>query len=319
VRGAGTSVRWAGGLAATLLAVVIAEPARGASHAVTFADQEDSVPYKPATLEVAVNDTVTFTGPFKWHPLVWNGGTFPKTSSGTSATFTFTTSGTFRYVCDRHDDMKGVVTAAAAPGNLVPSADFTAAPASPRAGEVVTFAATGSDPDGTIVRFEWDLDGNGSFEAQGATASRTFAAAGAYPVGVRSVDSGGATSPASVHDVVVAAPGGGSGGSPLPDTAAPTARLLSKRLRPRAGVVALRIDLDEPASVQARIRAGNRTLARAKRSLPSGNTVRLRLPLTKAGRSALRRSSRVRATLMLVLRDAAGNRSTLTRTVTLRP
>jgi hypothetical protein len=223
------------------------------------------------------------------------------------------------------------VRVAAAPGNQLPTADFTAAPAAPRAGEAVTFTASGSDPDGTIARFEWDLDDNGGFEAQGPTASRTFGSAGTYRVGVRSVDDAGGVSPASVHEVVVAAApgggpaGGGSTGGPAsggpaasPDATAPAARLLSTTLRPRAGVVAIGIDLDEAARVRGTIRADGRTLARAERSLPAGRKVRLRLVVTKAGRSALRRSSRVRATLVLVLRDTAGNRRTVTRRVTLR-
>jgi plastocyanin len=317
MRGPGRTVRCAIALA-TLLSTVIAEAALGAAHTVTFANQEDSVPYVPGSLTIAVNDTVTFQGPFQWHELRWNGGSFPNTGSGTSKSFTFATSGTFRYFCGDHDDMKGVVTVASAPGNQLPTAEFTAAPAAPRAGEPVTFTATGSDPDGTIARFEWDLDGNGSFEAQGPTTIRTFPAAGRHRVAVRSVDDAGGASPTVVHDIVVSAAAPGSPGAPGADTAAPAARLLSSRLTRRAGKLALRIDVDEPARVRATIRAGKRVLGRANRVLPAGREVLLRLAVTKAGRSALRRSAGVRAELVLVLRDAAGNRATLTRRVTLR-
>jgi hypothetical protein len=41
-----------------------------------------------------------------------------------------------------------------------------------RAGRTTRFSASSStDPDGTIVRYEWDLDGNGSFERSGTSAS----------------------------------------------------------------------------------------------------------------------------------------------------
>jgi plastocyanin len=211
-------------LAATLVAVAASAPAFGADHTVSFANQEDSVPYVPSSLHVAVNDTVTFKGPFRWHPLAWNGGTKPRVAGGTSATFTFDTSGTFRYFCEEHDGMRGSVTVAGTPGNAPPTADFTAA----------------------------------------------------------------------------------------------TARLRSTRLRARAATVSLGIELDEAAQVRGTIRAGKRTLARGKRSLASAGRLRLRLAITEAGRSALRRAPRVRATLVLVLRDAAGNSRTAKRKVTVR-
>ncbi len=46
-------------------------------------------------------------------------------------------------------------------------------------GQTVQVSATGSDPDGDAVTFEWDLDNNGSFETPGQTA--TFDSTG-YPV-----------------------------------------------------------------------------------------------------------------------------------------
>ncbi len=47
--------------------------------------------------------------------------------------------------------------------------------ARPHTGQAVTFNASGSnDPDGTIVDYQWDLDGNGSYETDtGTTASAT--------------------------------------------------------------------------------------------------------------------------------------------------
>ena len=42
-------------------------------------------------------------------------------------------------------------------------------------GQTVTFNGSGSsDPDGTITKYEWDLDGNGTFELNtGATTTTT--------------------------------------------------------------------------------------------------------------------------------------------------
>jgi hypothetical protein len=48
--------------------------------------------------------------------------------------------------------------------NAPPSASFTAAPNPVRVGEAVSFDASESaDTGGTITKYEWDLDGNGSF------------------------------------------------------------------------------------------------------------------------------------------------------------
>jgi hypothetical protein len=61
----------------------------------------------------------------------------------------------------------------------------------------VTLTGSGSsDPDGTIAKYEWDLDGNGSYETStGATATTTkaFTATGALTLGLRTTDNKGAT------------------------------------------------------------------------------------------------------------------------------
>ena len=98
--------------------------------------------------------------------------------------------------------------------NRLPSASYSFAPASPRAGEAVTFTASASDPDGSIAALEWDLNGDGGYaDAQGASASRVFDAPGTYRVGLRATDdAGGSTT--SIAEVSVAsapAPAGGSG------------------------------------------------------------------------------------------------------------
>src|SRR5262249_46956884 len=71
--------------------------------------------------------------------------------------------------------------AAGPPPNQAPSASFTQAPASPQAGQAVTFTDTSTDPDGTVASRGWDLNGDGVFaEGTDATATTTFAAAGTY-------------------------------------------------------------------------------------------------------------------------------------------
>jgi hypothetical protein len=74
---------------------------------------------------------------------------------------------------------------------------------------VATFSAAGSsDDDGTIVKYQWDLDGNGSFEttttAPKATAS--FTQVGSLPIAVRAVDDDGATSNVAQRTIIIHEP-----------------------------------------------------------------------------------------------------------------
>ena len=83
-------------------------------------------------------------------------------------------------------------------------------------GAVSFNASASSDPDGVIVKYDWDLDGNGTFESTTgavATRSHTYPNPGSFAVGVRVTDNDGGTRTATVP-LWVASPGGaGSGGS----------------------------------------------------------------------------------------------------------
>ena len=84
-----------------------------------------------------------------------------------------------------------------------------AAPSRTAPGAAVTLdAAASSDPEGEPLRFAFDLDGDGAFELDaGATpvATRSFAAAGSYTVGVRVTDPRGASA-AVTRTITVDAP-----------------------------------------------------------------------------------------------------------------
>jgi YD repeat-containing protein len=95
--------------------------------------------------------------------------------------------------------------------NRPPAATFAVEPATPNTGETVTYNAGGStDPDGTIARYEWDLDGNGSYETStGANpvATTTFAAAvKSQTVGLRVTDNEGASATTSKTFAVASRP-----------------------------------------------------------------------------------------------------------------
>ena len=78
-------------------------------------------------------------------------------------------------------------------GNQLLSASFTADPQSGDAPLEVNFDASESiDPDGTISRYEWDLDEDGNYDdADGVETTHTFEKIGLYEVGLRVTSSTG--------------------------------------------------------------------------------------------------------------------------------
>ena len=69
----------------------------------------------------------------------------------------------------------------------------TATPASGPAPLAVSFAATATDPDGDSLTYAWDLDGDGTFETNGQTPSRTYDTPRLYAPAVRVTDPDGAS------------------------------------------------------------------------------------------------------------------------------
>jgi PKD repeat protein len=79
--------------------------------------------------------------------------------------------------------------------NGTPTATFTIFSNPAAKGSTVFFdASASSDPDRDPLTYAWDLDGNGTFEATGVTASAVFSTPGNYLVRLR-VSDGVATSP----------------------------------------------------------------------------------------------------------------------------
>jgi len=147
-------------------------------------------------------------------------GTFTAEATGSTATHSYTTSGG-RTVALRVTDNNGATDTAvkAVMVNAPPIAVFTiqhsVTPGLPDVGEPVTLDAGGPpvgsrDTDGTITKYEWDLDGNGSFETNsGATRTsppHTYTSAGVVDVKLRVTDNTGATAVAMQPDLTVNAP-----------------------------------------------------------------------------------------------------------------
>lgn len=92
--------------------------------------------------------------------------------------------------------------------NLPPKAFFAFEPGEPQAGQEVTFNASGSeDPDGEIVRYAWDFDGDGVADVEGAKVTWTFASEGFHVVSLTVTDNDGATDHTSLKVEVSSPPG----------------------------------------------------------------------------------------------------------------
>jgi plastocyanin len=293
--------------------LLLAGSAGAADRPIGFADYS----YSPSDTTVKVNDTATFSGNFVRHPLIWDNGAFTDTRTGPSRTFTFTQPGNFTYLCEAHGATQGMVGVVRVVANEQPaSPSFSVSPA-PRAGQPVTFTYTGPlDTDGTLTRWEWDLDGDGTLETSTASgaATTTYPTARTLTVRVRAIDDSGGASPVAEQMVTIAAggsAGSGSGNAGSKDTTAPRATLIKLR------GLKLSFRASERASATATLRARGKTVAKGSAKAKSG-AISIRFKLTSAGRSMLKRGHKLKATLTLTLRDSAGNRRSVKKTLTVR-
>jgi hypothetical protein len=203
--------------------------------------------------------------------------------------------------------------------NERPTAAFTSTPLVPVAGAPATFDASASSDDTGIAKYEWDLDGNGSFETDTQatpTTQTTFTTPGPATVRLKVTDTDGATDTTQLT-FQVAEPGA----AVQADTTAP-------RLVPRSRVLKMtasgqvRVRLTCPATEQTcRVnirlagvkplsgkRLGGRTI-----TMPGGRTMNIAVQLTKAARTSVRTRGVIRARAIITATDQSGNRS-VTRT-----
>jgi PKD domain len=112
------------------------------------------------------------------------------------------------------DDFVGQVTFTAfSKDNALPSAGLSG-PDTGATGQDLTFTGSGSDTDGTISNYSFDLDGDGRFEydnAKNPTVTTRFPNAGVYNVGVRVADDRGGTAYAS-KSIAISGPSSGTTG-----------------------------------------------------------------------------------------------------------
>lgn len=152
-----------------------------------------------------VNQTVTFDGSSSYDPdgfitnwhWVFEGTTRVETN-GVRVTVRFVNARTYRVTLTVTDNQGATasttqwVQVSDRPSNQPPTARFTFSPKSPQVNELVTFdGRSSSDPDGTIISYQWDLNGDGRIDATGALVQARFSRAGTYRVTLTVVDDGG--------------------------------------------------------------------------------------------------------------------------------
>ena len=178
--------------------------------------------------------------------------------------------------------------------NRAPVAAVSASRAVVAPRRAVTFDASGStDPEGLALRYEWDLDGNGSFETAGGTSptvTKAYSGTTTLTARVRVTDPHGST---GVAGALVRVDG---------------VRPVISQLRVRGGTITYR--LSEAARVTIKLQRLVRKRWRAVRTLQQdGVAGRNRLAPTARARASKRKATRVRYRAEAVAVDAVGNRS----------
>jgi PKD repeat protein len=130
------------------------------------------------------------------------------TGSNPVLTTSFANSGTREITLrtiDAHN-ASASVTHTVTVGNLPPTASLTATPNPTMTGEAVKLDASGSTDQGAITDYQWDLNGDGTYETDTATtptATTSFETAGTHTVGLRLTDDHGLSTTKTVTVTVL--------------------------------------------------------------------------------------------------------------------
>jgi plastocyanin len=338
-------------LATTMLAAwtTFGATAFGANHDIAVGNNKTLSP-NSGSASINLGDTVTWSwiGPDTNHIIAAFSGQAEQWDSdpgindidhlvGHSFGHTFTHEGAYTYRCRIHPDkMSGTITVSN-PG--VPVATFTMAPSPATVGDVVQFDGMNStDPDGIILAWDWDLDGNGSFEATGATPTRRYTAAGSTQVTLRVTDNLGSAdtetqtlvvAPAPVPPVVVppVVPPVAADPPPLPQFVIPPVAMLTVTAAARQrgadakGVAAKAtcdVDCTVTASGSIALPGGKKvTFAKITRTMSGGRQSSFAFTVPAKSRAALRTLFKRNATATATLQFTVQGGATLKKSVKL--
>jgi hypothetical protein len=208
-----------------------------------------------------------------------------------------------------------------------PSATLAASTTSVRTGDPVTFDASGSqDEDGTITKYEWDLDGDGSYERDSGTdpvVKQAYGKPEAVTVTVRVHDDDGKvtddTAVVEVSGPGAASPSEGAVGRTSAAAAVDAVgRFTVLRTRARRGRAVLRVRVPAAGTVRVRAR-GARTIRAARGHASAAGVVNVTVRPSRAGKARLARQARLRVRVLLSFTPVGGATQTARRTLTLLP
>jgi len=118
--------------ALALLAIAGMNGASAAGHSVSISGTPQIASFTPASLTIALNDTVTWSNDSPTiHYVVFAGASPMAVQNNTPYTKTFTSAGTFSYYCSKHPSMTGTVVVLGPPPTPAPTVPPTPAPTAP--------------------------------------------------------------------------------------------------------------------------------------------------------------------------------------------
>ena len=172
-------------------------------NAVVVNDDSPTASFTFSPSSPSISDTVTFDasgssdsdGAIQSYDWDFGDGT---TSTGEMPSHSYSTSGTYTVTLTVTDDDGATdtrsQTVSVTEPNSPPTASFTFSPNNPDTSEVISFdGSSSSDADGNINSYEWDFNGDGTTDATGQTATRSYSNSGEYTVTLTVIDQNGAT------------------------------------------------------------------------------------------------------------------------------
>ena len=149
----------------------------------------------------------------------WSFGDGTSPVSGAVVYHQFTAQGSYSVTLTVTDDDgatdSAVATVVVGTAAQAPVGVFSFSPSAPIVGQPVTFNAQASyDPDGVVVQYLWDLDGNGIDDTSGPTVNATYNNPGVANVRLTVIDNDGLSSTTTQTVIVTLSGGSGTPGVP---------------------------------------------------------------------------------------------------------